>query len=251
MATAITSAGDYKDVLEVESPPMMIRVTAPATLPGGYTFEANIGSGTTTVTVPPEGVNSGEVFLVPETDSSRSVPRIEAPTGKWKDGLFDFFKYGICHPSVCCSFWCTQFRMGQVMQRMQLTWLGSLGDEFTGKKAFRVVVTIFICYTIFKYCMDLLLAQGFNEFVYYLTTIVDFLFAFWSIYALMKTRENVRKTYSIPEENCHGCEDLCCSAFCSCCTVAQISRHTGEYEKYNATWLSDTGLPDNAPSAAV
>lgn len=246
--------GDYKDLPRVESPPMMIRVTAPASLPGGYTFEANTSNGTLTVTVPPGGVDAGEIFLVPEPDSSftKNQQRIDAPTGRWKDGLFDCFTYGILHPSVCCACWCTQVGMAQVMQRMHLTWLGSLGDEVTGKKAFKVIVTIFLSYTVFSYCLDLLLEHGdlgeFHEFVHYLRYSVQFLFIAWSIYVLMKTRENLRRIYSIPEENLHGCEDLCCSAFCSCCTVAQMARHTGEYEKYHATWLSENGLPDHAPS---
>lgn len=250
-STTENVGGDYKDLPRVESPPMMIRVTAPANLPGGYTFEANTDSGTLTVTVPPKGVSAGEIFLIPEPDSSRTKLRIDAPTGKWKDGLFDCFTYGILHPSVCCACWVTQVGMAQIMQRMHLTWLGSLGDEVTGRKAFKVVVTIFLAYTIFQYCLGLLVEQGgeYGEYAYYIQYGVEFVFIAWSIYALMKTRENVRRIYSIPEENLHGCEDLCCSAFCSCCTVAQMARHTGEYEKYHATWLSDNGMPDHAPSA--
>lgn len=74
------------------------------------------------------------------------------------------------------------------------------------------------------------------------------MFTIWSIYALMKTRENVRAKYSIPEEKCQGCEDLCCSVFCSCCVVAQLARHTGDYETYKGSACSETGHAAHTPS---
>ena len=33
--------------------------------------------------------------------------------------------------------------------------------------------------------------------------------------------------------------------WCSCCTVAQMARHTADYETYAARCCSDTGLPPN------
>ena len=63
----------------------------------------------------------------------------------------------------------------------------------------------------------------------------------------------VRKKYAIPEsESCPtGCEDGCMALFCGCCSVAQMMRHTTEYETYRAECFSATGLPDHVPALIV
>jgi PLAC8 family len=43
----------------------------------------------------------------------------------WKDGLFDCFKYGVCHPTVVNSLCCPQLLMGQILTRMNMTWNGN------------------------------------------------------------------------------------------------------------------------------
>eukprot|EP00978_Attheya_sp_CCMP212_P021762 scaffold63993_cov49-Attheya_sp.AAC.1 len=159
------------------TPPVMVHVVAPATLPEGYTFEAQIGGNverTFKVEVPPGGVKEGETFLAPLPDNFDG-PRLQAPTGQWKD-----------------------VAMAQVMMRLRLDWLGRPGPEVATKNTF-------------------------------------------------KTRENLREKFSIPEEHCIGCEDLCCSVFCNCCAIAQMSRHTGEHETYPGVFFTDTGLPSDAP----
>jgi hypothetical protein len=35
--------------------------------------------------------------------------------------------------------------------------------------------------------------------------------------------------------------------WCSCCTVAQVARHTGNYEDYPASCFTETGLSSGAP----
>ena len=95
--------------------PLLIHVTAPATLPAGYTFEAEINGDPAklcTVEVPAGGVEEGQVFLAP-LSKNYDGPRILGPTGHWKDGLFDCFKAGFCHPSFWCSLCCTQVAMAQ------------------------------------------------------------------------------------------------------------------------------------------
>jgi len=57
---------------------------------------------------PEGGVKEGDTFLAPLPADMADGPRIKAPTGQWKDGLFNCFGYGILHPSLCCSLWCTQ-----------------------------------------------------------------------------------------------------------------------------------------------
>lgn len=234
------------------SPPVMVHVISPATLPEGYTFEAQIGGDpdkTFTVSVPEGGVREGETFLAPLPDDLGYENRIKAPTGHWKDGLFSCCSDGICHPALCCGFWCSQIGMGQVMQRLNLSWLGIPGPEVATRNTFRVVLTLVFCYIIYGMALSLIANPDGSQpnLISILNIVGAVLFTLWSIFALCKTRESVRGKYSIPEARCIGCEDVCCSIFCSCCTVCQMLRHTGEYETYQATCCTETGLTVDAP----
>lgn len=58
---------------------------------------------------PPGGVVEGQIFLAPlPADFGDNLPRVNIPTGQWKDGLFDIFNAGVFHPSVVCGFCFTQ-----------------------------------------------------------------------------------------------------------------------------------------------
>lgn len=231
----------------------MVHVISPATLPEGYTFEAQVGGDaekTFTVEVPPGGVKEGDTFLAPLPESFDG-PRLKAPTGRWKDGLFDFLSLGCCHPHFCCALWCTQIAMAQVMTRLQLTWLGDPGPAVATRNTFFVVLVLVVSYTTFSLALGVAGnpydVENVPPAIPILKALASFFFLFWSIYALCRTRENVRVKYSIPEERCEGCEDVCCAAFCSCCSVAQIARHTGEYETYKGACFTASGLEEGAP----
>jgi Cys-rich protein (TIGR01571 family) len=177
--------------------------------------------------------------------------RLSAPTGKWKDGLFDCFSEGYFHPSLWCSLCCTQLAMAQVISRMQLTWTGEPGSFYSSSRAFPAILLLVASY--FSYSMALELAAlpysvlNVPPYIAGLRFGGNFLFMFWSIYALCRTRENVRARYQIKEERCQGCEDLCCAMWCGCCTTAQMMRHTGEYEVYPGVCCSRTGHPPGTP----
>lgn len=81
-----------------------VHVVAPADLPGGYTFEAEIDNRRFLATVPTGGVKKGETF----TSVMRDIEQkgLQVPTGRWRDGLFDIFKHGTKHPLVLLSFFC-------------------------------------------------------------------------------------------------------------------------------------------------
>lgn len=98
--------------LPVTAATAMMQVTAPATLPEGYEFDARIGERTVTVTVPEGGVEKGQTLTVPlpATVEQLITGSISIPVGHWRDGLFDIFKHGACHPAVwasCCCHLCT------------------------------------------------------------------------------------------------------------------------------------------------
>jgi Cys-rich protein (TIGR01571 family) len=129
--------------------------------------------------------------------------------------------------------------MAQVMKRMNLTWLGEPGPYISTQNTVKVVVTIVICYIIYSTALELASmpfeADG------------SVFFTVYALYSLCKTRESIRAVYSIPTTRCGSMEDCVCSFFCSCCTVSQLARHTGEYETYPAVCCSETGHPKGTP----
>ena len=69
-------------------------------------------------------------------------------------------------------------------------------------------------------------------------------FTLWTVYALTQTRQMVRRHYNIPGSQCN---DVCCSLMCTCCTLAQLARHTGDYENYPGVCCTETGHAPSAP----
>jgi Cys-rich protein (TIGR01571 family) len=207
------------------------------------------------ISQPEGGVKEGQVFLSPIEDTFKG-PHLDIPTGSWKDPLFACCRTGRCppcHPHVLCACLCPQVLMAQVMTRLQLTWLGEPGPMISTRNTFNIVVTIIGCYFVYSTMLAIYsMPYDVNTvppFVPVLKALGSLLFSVWSFYSLCKTRENTRARYSIPEERCHGCEDCCCALFCTCCTVAQMARHTGDYENYPGTCCTSTGLPSHAPLA--
>lgn len=255
------------------TPPRMVRVIAPTQLPPGYQLQVQCkdSSKSFTVTVPrPERgscIQEGEIFLAPIPPGYKIEEElIDVPTGRWKDGLFDFCSYGCLHPHLWCAICCKEVALGQVMQRMRLSWLGQPMEGDRALSTFRTVVTVVVCYILFDMSMDMLMgsndvlnggggggyyyAANVHPFFPIAKNIVAILFSLWSTYALYKTRRQVRSEFSIPEQNCIGCEDCMCAVFCGCCSVAQMARHTGDYDKNPALLCSETGLPGHVPFAA-
>ncbi|KAG7366118.1 PLAC8 family domain containing protein [Nitzschia inconspicua] len=244
---------DYVNVDEGEIKPLMVSVTAPASLPAGYTFEALLNDDPSRpflCEVPEGGVEEGQRFLAPLPINVQE-DRINAPTGRWKDGLFDCFKPGYCHASWCCAFFCSKISMAQIMTRMSLTWLGEPGQRVATNNTFKVVVLLLVSYMIYSISLEVASLEygprNTPTLIVVLKLVGSFLFGVWSLYSLCRTRQSVRQQYSIPEEHCHGCEDLCCAFFCTCCTLSQMARHTGEYETYPAVCCSTTGHPPGTP----
>lgn len=238
-----------------ETPTLMVHVTAPASLQAGYTFEAEINGDPDkvfTCQVPQGGVTEGQVFLTPLPLTFDGL-RLRAPVGHWKDGLCDCCALGVCHPTLWCALCCTQIAMGQIMSRMQLTWLGEYGPIASTANTFRVVVLLVASYYAYSTCLLMAELPYATQGVPTPTSIAvlkfvgSFVFSVWAVYSLCRVRENVRARYQIPETRCAGCEDLCCSLWCSCCVTSQMLRHTGEHETYPAVCCTRTGHPPGTP----
>ena len=62
---------------------------------------------------------------------------------------------------------------------------------------------------------------------------------------VVQTRQNIRSTFEIPHHECQCCADTVLAVGCTCCTLTQMARHTGDYLTYRGYCCTDTGLPDH------
>ena len=183
--------------------------------------------------------------------------------GAWKDDLCSCCVYGICHPHLCLAWCCTPLALAQVMVRMRLNWCGGHDTLASSASTFKRVLILSIGYVIFMHVLPYFVlslippdpqdATGFTPppslgpFYILLGIMKGFqlAFVFYIMTAIIRTRQAVRSKYAIPEQCCPGCEDAVCAFCCGCCTIMQMSRHTADYEKYEAPCCSETGIPSN------
>mmetsp|Transcript_8832 Transcript_8832/g.12993 ORF Transcript_8832/g.12993 Transcript_8832/m.12993 type:complete len:243 (+) Transcript_8832:110-838(+) len=223
----------------------MVTVEAPADLPEGYKIEVTQQSVVYAVEVPKGGVVKGQSFT-----GVGSVVISEVPMGEWRDDLFDCCALGPCHPSLLCSFFCAPIVTSQVMTRMKLNWFGNAGSKEEVKQTFNFVCGLTIAYTIISKILDLFLITydnyGLPNPSAWLATknIIGVVFFVYSIVIILRTRSAIRRKYDIPERHCGGCEDCCCSLWCIPCTVAQMARHTSDYNKRKAKIFTKDGLEE-------
>lgn len=254
-----------------------LEVVAPATLPEGYTFEAEANGHSFAVRVPAGGVEEGQTFSVPFPAgatgySGAAVPRASVPVGAWRDGLCACFKHGLVHPMLWNACCCRLVLIGQLMQRLKLNWLANdSSNAAQSKAAFRIYLSLALVY----FALDRILAYRSSWFWFVgmgvaweedddiflddpdfdavsrmqsLRLALGFSFFAATVFLTTKIRQRVRAKYAIPAARCAGCEDLCCSLWCNCCTVAQLARHTADYTTYAGLCCSETGLSEQAPS---
>jgi Cys-rich protein (TIGR01571 family) len=247
----------------------MVSVVAPSNLPEGYTLDAIVNGQSVKVTIPPGGVKEGQEFTAPVV--SGTVPTHNIPRGSWRDGLCNCFAQGPCHPSLCLTFWCAPLALAQVMTRMKLNWCGQRkGDQAAGKTCLTILL-LFCAYIVTDYALDFLAihyapttqeqANNNNDMmpeystqywiIYSVRMALRLIFIVYMLLVSIRTRKFVRDTYDIPEQQCGGCEDCCCSYWCSCCTISQMSRHTADYDTYPSSCCTSTGLKQNAPAVLV
>jgi len=278
----------------------MLQITAPADMPEGYEFDAAIGSGDSTigngqgndnsdsnsaatatikVQVPPGGIEKGQTFSVPfpaqMTSQLAAAATIRIPVGNWRDGLFDWWKHGVCHPHCWTACCCSTLAAGQVMSRMGLDWTGKPArTPGQAAAAFTIIMGIVLTY----YAVRIPLGITFNivandddeeedsssnegsdkddddddedgDFVSLL--ILIWFSLFWVVMCILLTRvrKTVRERYGIPANKLGEVwEDPIVSCCCCCFSAGQMLRHTTEYDTYPATCCTRTGIPPTAPS---
>lgn len=155
--------------------------------------------------------------------------------------------------------------MGQVATRLHLTWLGTTTGSaaesaVTFKKLFALVwiywaMRAFLLYLIYLVDPNVDSVEWVPPSpAYHLVCAIDDIFSYayfvFSAIILRNTRKHIRSKYAIPEgDHCpRGWEDCCCSLCCPCFTVAQMMRHTTDYQMYGARCCLDSGVSPTAPS---
>ena len=176
------------------------------------------------------------------------------------------------------SSWLFTGALGQVMQRMHLSWYGRETGPASASVTCRTVAILFAAYlgcdylfalieTIVASEWELLLFQWMDTthitrlptilkenvppafyFFYVLRGVMHFVFFLYMLISVINTRRYIRNKYAIPEACCHGMEDCCCAFWCPGLSIAQMARHTADYDTYSAKCCSETGLPPMAPS---
>jgi Cys-rich protein (TIGR01571 family) len=226
----------------------MVDVVAPADLPGGYNFEAEVEGQRFLATVPAGGVKEGETFTcyMRQLDSMAS----ETPIGYWRDGICGLCSFGCCHPVVWNSILCPLVALAQVQYRANLDFLGRPNLFYGAAPNRAMMVTIILFWIV----INAMLLLGYNI---KWSQNMDLTIADWTslavingaylcfiVFVTQSTRSSLRDKYLIREQACNDLEDLCCATCCLPCSISQMSRHTGNYDEYEAVCCSRTGLPD-------
>jgi len=243
-----------------------LEVVAPGTLPEGYAFDVEFDGQSFSVKVPVGGVEEGQKFSVPfpcaaDGYSGTAVPYQSGPMGRWKDSMCDCCQLGICHPVIWNAYCCPLILLGQVMTRLKLTWLANdRSSSANPRGTFYAMATITAVLFLLRWIVTVILVQiapssenGFQQTNTYLlcqgaSYFITIMMIIFIVTVVVKTRKRIRQKYGIPAQDCGGCEDCCCAYWCTCCTIAQMARHTANYETYAAQCCSETGLPQHAPA---
>ncbi|GKZ00612.1 hypothetical protein MPSEU_001013400 [Mayamaea pseudoterrestris] len=237
-------------------------LVAPSDMPGGYEFAASVNGTTVTVKVPSRGVTQGDTFTATIIDPLYSH---RIPTGRWRHGICDCLRYGCGNPMCWVACCWRPIALGQVMTRMGLNACGTPTSRDAYWTAFKVLALVFLG-TVF---VDQVITRSTSA--YYLTQTDEYgnpdyskipasvilawgiqggmrtVYFFYMLFLMIRTRAHIRHKYQIPETSCRGCEDCCCSFWCSCCTVLQMAHHTADCDAYPGSCCTESGMPPEAP----
>ena len=197
--------------------------------------------------------------------SKEIVSKIDIPVGQWRDTVCDIFRYGYCHGSVWTSICCVPIATGQTISRLHLTMCGKPGIASIRARAtiFLTIVMAVLSFFTLRVLLFLVIALHDPNFekessidwiepgtAYYTLCAIDdcigLIGTILAIYQIYRVRLHVRTRYAIPGS---ALSDLTCATCCPTLVVAQLLRHTTDYE-YNPSLccFSDTGIPRTAPS---
>jgi hypothetical protein len=240
----------------------IVQVLAPETLPEYYSFDVRIGDEIFVAIVPPGGVKKGEIFnsymtsLDPQGGIMSNAPirryyDMNIPQYRWRDGIGNLCAHGLCHPILLNSFFVPPIALVQIMSRMKLDIFGNKVDSLSRRIHMGDLVFIFFTLLLIHIFLGLMITRGILEqqklsfYLYSSSPVlaIDILLFIYFQILVMKTRKAIRK-YSKISMCCSG-EDVLAPLYCTPCALSQMARHTADYETYNATCCTATGLPDH------
>ena len=229
----------------------IVDVIAPADLPGGYHFEAEIQGRRFLATVPAGGVQKGDTFSCVMQDLE--TVGVGVPVGRWRDRLCDCGAYGICHALFLTTFFCPLLALSQVMTRLNYDFLGRPTNGKPATTAWCTMWSILIflvtmnglIYT--AYCYKWKQNTPLSTADHAAIIILNAYALIYAIYSTASTRASLREKYMIREHRFFDLEDCCCATFCMPCTICQMARHTAHYDEIDAACCKSTGLSEKEP----
>jgi len=180
------------------------------------------------------------------------------PTGNWRDGLFNCFEYGVCHPALCLAWWpyTIACAFGQLLRRLNLNICGCPATP-TSWNPFRFwwmwVALSLTFLSLGGFCEGLYIGKGDIPPPFVLTISGIGYLLWYSMFAtmfvlLIRLRNYVRQKYKIQDgkDICggHCCGDCLVTWCCTTCVLAHMMRHTANYKAHKASCCSETGLPE-------
>jgi hypothetical protein len=145
--------------------------------------------------------------------------------------------------------------LAQVMARLQLDTAGNKTTSLRSRVNFTLVRIFPAVLALFHGVLFFLMYRAFHlhlnsqlwVFIYSLIPILVadlFMFGYF-VYLTAKVRRLVRQEYNIEENDCLGYHDEILSFFCTPLVVAQMGRHTADYDTYVGAYCTKTGLSDH------
>jgi hypothetical protein len=229
----------------------IVDVVAPSDLPGGYQFEAELNGKRFLATVPNGGIRKGQTFYC-----YMKVTNDEGiPVGRWRDGPFDCFKYGIRHPMLLLSFLCPLLALAQVTDRVGLDITGREPIHNTPQDGLWSPRGMAISILCFWAGLNLTIVSGLELKLhsYLSVSAADFLSIIlvnasmiaFTIYATINTRDSLMERYQIPIGRLGSRNETIKSIILFPLTIAQMGRHTTSYEHYEGVWCNATGFVEH------
>ena len=199
-----------------------IKVMAPATLPEGASFLAEVNGSQFTATVPRGGVQKGQIFKVPEPSMDAPL----APVGRWRTELMDCSD--CCSPLCCMAFNFPCIVSAQMIERLNLSLGGCRKDGGANGEATRfgacvLYPSVLGLLTLIVVIFAIATAASGNVGLAYFTIVLYIVLPAWLIFVtvgMICARKSMRELYNIPG-SC--CGDFCTLYWCSCCAVMQMA----------------------------
>lgn len=220
---------------------------------------------------PTGGVRQGQAIYIPHASNGdlsttevtpfmlNADAAVDSELGHWKDGLFDCWRWGFCHPSLLNAIFCPQILAAQVLTRLKMNLWGERAPDEEWKRTFIRMFGI-VCFYWFATSIlspprpvwltdhgrpaRLPVPSDTPSIQLALNNLLYWSMAIYTLIILTKLRRAVRQRYEIGQTYhfLGPWEDVCVSFWCGCCSVAQLARQSATYEQQPAACCSPTGL---------